>query len=414
MYKAASCNRRAVKHGLACTNVVPPLIESSELMLNEPVLACSLHQVSPTYRAISPTASAKPLAVDFFAGSGLVTTALNPNFCVAWANDICAKKADVYRSNHLGDNFVLGPIERLTGKDLPIATLSWASFPCQDLSLAGNMEGIESPRSGLVWHWLRVMDEMATRPPIVVAENVAGLVSAKKGEHYRQLHQSLLQRDYRVGAMIIDAANWIPQSRPRVFVVGVQKSVRTDGFEDAWPDWHHPTPIQRVAKGLDGWIWWRLPPPRATRKNLEDIIDISAPCDSEAKRDHNLSLIPPHHCQKLRRYIDAGFRVFPGYKRTRQGRQVLELRFDGMAGCLRTPEGGSSRQFLVLWRNGAFDTRLLTVREVALLMGATERYKLPGSYNDGYKAMGDAVVVPVVKHLSQHLLAPLAARITWT
>ncbi len=414
MYDAASYNGRAVEHHLACTNVMAPLIELRHPMLKEPVVARSLHQVSPTYRVVSSTGRANPQAIDFFAGSGLVTAALKPNFSVVWANDICEKKAHVYRSNHQDYHFILEPIERLTGGNLPTAALSWASFPCQDLSLAGNMEGIESPRSGLVWHWLRVMDEMATRPPIVVAENVTGLVSAEKGKHYRQLHQSLLQRDYRVGAMIIDAAHWVPQSRPRVFVVGVQKSVLTDGLEDAWPSWLHPIPIQRAAKGLEGWVWWRLPPPLTTRKNLQDIIDFSAPCDPKAKRDHNLSLIPPHHRQKLRRYVDAGFRVFPGYKRTRQGRQVLELRFDGMAGCLRTPEGGSSRQFLVLWRNGALETRLLTVKEVALLMGATKRYKLPGSYNDGYKAMGDAVAVPVVKYLSQHLLAPLAARITWT
>jgi DNA (cytosine-5)-methyltransferase 1 len=91
-------------------------------------------------------------------------------------------------------------------------------------------------------------------------------------------------------------------------------------------------------------------------------------------------------------------------------RQRLELRFDGVAGCLRTPAGGSSRQVLVIVEGGAVKTRLLGAREAARLMGAPENFKLPGSYNAAYKAMGDAVAVPVARWLAEHLLAPLAAR----
>jgi DNA (cytosine-5)-methyltransferase 1 len=88
----------------------------------------------------------------------------------------------------------------------------------------------------------------------------------------------------------------------------------------------------------------------------------------------------------------------------------LELRFDGLAGCLRTPKGGSSRQLLVSIEKGLIRTRLLTVRECARLMGAPDSFKIPGSYNDGYGAMGDAVAVPVTKWLSNNLLAELASR----
>ncbi len=47
------------------------------------------------------------------------------------------------------------------------------------------------------------------------------------------------------------------------------------------------------------------------------------------------------------------------------------------------------------------------MREAARLMGAPDSYKIPGSYNDGYTAMGDAVAMPVARYLAQHLLAPL-------
>ena len=72
------------------------------------------------------------------------------------------------------------------------------------------MEGIQASRSGLVWQWLRVMDEMKQRPPIVVAENVVGLVSADKGKHYKALHRALVKRGYKVGPIELDASLWVP------------------------------------------------------------------------------------------------------------------------------------------------------------------------------------------------------------
>src|SRR5260221_6592192 len=91
-----------------------------------------------------PTASTKLPFLDFFAGSGLVTEAVKPYFTAVWANDSCKKKAAVYCAYHPKDRFRLGSIHTITGAELPRSTLSWASFPCQDLSLAGNLQGIAS------------------------------------------------------------------------------------------------------------------------------------------------------------------------------------------------------------------------------------------------------------------------------
>lgn len=363
--------------------------------------------------AITTTAdvSVKPSFLDFFAGSGLVTEALKPYFTVIWANDVCPKKAAIYRANHPHENFHLGSIDAIEGKMLPRALLSWASFPCQDLSLAGHQKGISSTRSGLVWSWLRIMDAMSSRPPIVVAENVVGLVSAHGGRHYRQLHKALVERGYRVGALLLDARHWTPQSRPRVFVVGVEQKVNITDFRDHTPGWAHSRAIQKAAVKLPNWIWWRLPTPARRTLSLESVIDFHTPSDDSQRTERNLSLIPPAHRERLTNALQLGETIIPGYKRTRNGRQVLELRFDGVAGCLRTPEGGSSRQVLIIAQNGTLHTRLLTVQEAARLMGAPKRYKIPGSYNDGYKAMGDAVVVPAVRHLARHLLFPLAQRV---
>ncbi|WBA81357.1 DNA cytosine methyltransferase [Endozoicomonas sp. GU-1] len=356
----------------------------------------------PDYSAISK----KPASADFFAGSGLATEGLKDFFDSVWANDICAKKQAVFAANHSPEIFTLDSIENIKGDKLPRHSLSWASFPCQDLSLAGNMGGITSSRSGMVWQWLRILDEMREAPAVLVAENVRGLVSGKNGENYLALHNALLERQYNVGAVLIDAVHWVPQSRPRIFVIAVRKSTDISGFITDSPTWAHPKAIQAIASKATDWTWWNIPAPSTPMHPLEKIIELDAPFDSEETVNHHLSLIPKSHFDKLEAAVKKGQKVFPGYKRIRNGQQVLEVRTDGLAGCLRTPTGGSSRQQLVIYRNGKFGTRLLTVKEAAQLMGA-HKYQIPGTYNQGYKAMGDAVVVPVVRHLAEHLLYPL-------
>lgn len=350
---------------------------------------------------------ARPPFLEFFAGSGLVSHALNPYFSEAWANDICPKKAAVFRANHEGAPFALCSISDVNGERLPPGVLSWASFPCQDLSLAGNGEGILAKRSGLVWEWLRVMDEMPRRPPLLAAENVVGLVSAGEGAHYRELHMALVKRGYKAGAVLLDAVHWLPQSRPRIFVIAVDARMRIpQKLANEKPTWAHTAAIQKAAAGLDGWVWWNLPKPEKHSATLSEVIDFSLPCQDSTTSQKNLAMIPPEHMRKLR---ECGLSAVPGYKRIRNKKQVLELRFDDIAGCLRTPTGGSSRQYLVIRQGNEWRTRILSPREAARLMGAPESFKLPGSFNDGYKAMGDAVAAPVAAYLAQHLLSPLAA-----
>lgn len=357
--------------------------------------------------------------LDFFAGSGLVTEGLRDRFHALWANDICPLKAKVYRSNHSDRHFLLKSIEHVNGQDLPKASMAWASFPCQDLSLAGKLLGIGASRSGLVWHWLRILKEMPEQPPVLVAENVIGLVSAGGGENYRALHKALASQGYRVGAIVLDAARWVPQSRPRVFVIAVERGIDLEGLTDTEANWLHPKSVCVAASGLEDFVWWKMDMPPSRKSKLSDLIDFDVPCDGAEKMKKNISLIPRKHLQRL---LHSGqlMKVAPGYKRTRNGKQVLELRFDGLAGCLRTPEGGSSRQYLVIPREYRVDTRLLTIRETARLMGAPDSYLLPGAndrfsieggYNQGYKAMGDAVAVPVARYLSENILTPVVGRV---
>ena len=345
--------------------------------------------------------------LDFFAGSGLVSAAMGNQFETIWANDISEKKAVVFNAN-IGSNVLdVRPIEDVNGAQLPSVDLSWGSFPCQDLSLAGDMNGLYASRSGLFWHWLRVMDEMEERPPVIVAENVVGLVSAENGRYYITVHEELAKRGYNVGAVMLDAIHWVPQSRKRIFVIAVKENIDISAFTCDAPSWCHPSPVVNVATKVTKWIWWYLPKPTKCSMTVADVIEFNAPCDNEKERNAKLNLIPKEKLESIIKDSKNTCRVYTGYKRTRNHHQVLEVRTDGIAGCLRTPCGGSSRQIVLIAENGNVKARLLTVRETARLMGAPDSFKLPGSYNDGYMAMGDGVVFPVAKYLSENLLAPM-------
>lgn len=344
-------------------------------------------------------------ALDFFAGSGLVTLGLAPAFDTVWANDICPKKARTYAANHGAEHLHLGSVAEVRGADLPGADLAWASFPCQDLSAAGRRAGIHGERSGLVWDWLRVLDAMPERPKIAVAENVVGLLTANGGADYRTLHAALTDRGYRVGTVLLDAIRWVPQSRPRVFVIAVRDDLRMpEALLGEDPGWAQPPSVVRAQARLPQMLWWDLPEPAPRETHLADLIIPEAPVHAPERTHSLLGSLSAAHADRVRAVSRL---AAAGYVRTRLGVPRLELRFDGVAGCLRTPKGGSSKQVLLMKAGADVRTRTLTAREAARLMGAPDSYALPGSETDGYAAMGDAVAVPVTRFLAERVLAPV-------
>ena len=137
----------------------------------------------------------------------------------------------------------------------------------------------------------------------------------------------------------------------------------------------------------------------------------------------NARLTPKGREILVRRIVNGGLRVEEAaqasgvsvrtaYKRTRQdesGRKVqrAEIRFDNIAGCLRTPAGGSSRQFVVVVEGRKVRSRLISSRETARLMGLPDEYILPKNYNEAYHLTGDGVVVPVVRFLANEIVEPI-------
>ena len=191
---------------------------------------------------------------------------------------ILVNKKQLYIKQILALNyFELDDIKNVQGKDLPFAHLSWASFPCQDLSLAGSLGGIYASRSGLVWEWLRVLDEMAEKPKLLLLENVTGLLSTNDGGNYRILHSSLVDRGFVCGAIVLNASCFVPQSRPRVFIIAVNQNCQIPSdLMGEEPCWLHNKAAVRLGEVLPNWVWWKTEKPQHCDKTLKDIVDQEA------------------------------------------------------------------------------------------------------------------------------------------
>lgn len=366
---------------------------------------------------------------EFFAGGGMARLGLGAEWRCAFANEWDPVKARTY-SEFFGpdpeplveDVAALSP-DRLPGK----AALSWASFPCQDLSLAGAGAGLNGGRSGTFfafWDLMRALHDRQRAPGIIVLENVVGLLSSHGGRDFRAILEMTAGLGYVVGAVVVDAVHFLPQSRPRLFVIAV-RARRSDlrAFEAPGPvrPWHP----KRLVEGFDSmspalrkkWVWWRLPQPEERPPSLGDLI-LESPNDvpwrTPEETAYLVSLMSDLNRDKLQRAQAAGRRlVGTVYRRSRPGEnrksvQRAELRLDGVAGCLRTPAGGSSRQIVLEIDGARLRSRLLSAREAARLMGLPDAYMLPRGYNDAYHLIGDGVGVPVVGFLERHLLNPLA------
>jgi DNA (cytosine-5)-methyltransferase 1 len=357
---------------------------------------------------------------EFFAGGGMARAGLGPAWRCLFANDFDPLKARTYRDNWGGEDLREGDVWALSAADLPgRADLAWASSPCQDFSLAGARAGLAGGRSSAFlgfWRLIEALDGEGRAPRAVVLENVGGLLSSHGGADFTQVCAHLVERGYRFGAVEVDASAFLPQSRPRVFVIAV-RGVVSAGLADAPGPFHSPAVRQaqaRLPPALqNGWIWWRLGAPAARNARLADLLapDADAVWRSPAQTHALIDQMNPAHRARL---VAAGGRVVgAAYRRIRRegGRRVqrAELRLDGLAGCLRTPGGGSSRQFLIIAEAGQVRSRLLTAREGARLMGLPDDYRLPASQSAGLKVVGDGVAAPVVRHLAQHLLEPLLA-----
>ncbi|MDQ1238420.1 MAG: (cytosine-5)-methyltransferase 1 [Thermodesulfobacteriota bacterium] len=356
---------------------------------------------------------------EFFAGIGLMRIGLEQEgWKAVFANDIAQDKFQMY-SDHFGENdghFLVGDIHELDAEQVPTVGMATASFPCNDLSLAGMRKGLGGKQSSAYWGFVRILDQMGDRrPPIVLLENVAGFLSSHGGRDFQAALESLNKLGYAVDAFIIDAARFVPQSRVRLFVIGHLCSGDWQ-LRESLAFYESPVRPKALAQFIFGhpeiiWGLRDLPPPPDGAPSLSEILE-DLPDDSpywwtKERSDYLVGQMSERHYEQLRRMMgQQQWSWGTVFRRIRKGRSMGELRTDGIAGCLRTPRGGSGRQILVQAGYGTVKARLLTPRECARLMGA-DRFVVKVPLNQALFGFGDAVCVPVVAWIARHYLNPL-------
>ncbi|WP_426000780.1 DNA cytosine methyltransferase [Caulobacter sp. DWR1-3-2b1] len=370
-----------------------------------------------------------PKFYEFFAGGGMARMGLGPNWTCLFANDFDFKKGLTYQANFGSDALKVADIRAITPADLPgLADLMWGSFPCQDLSLAGVGAGLRGERSGTFypfWDVVRALKAEGRAPRLIALENVCGTLTSHGGQDFEAICRTFVEVGYRWGALVINADLFVPQSRPRLFVIGVRADVAIDPAllspEPLAP--FHTRGICRAVEALPRalraqMLWWNVPTPSHRVSTFAEEIEehpTSVTWHTPAETEQLLAKMSPLNNAKVTAAMRAGRRMVGGvYKRTRLNEkgvkvQRAEVRFDDVAGCLRTPAGGSSRQVILVVDGQKIRSRLISARETARLMGLPDDYKLPRNYNEAYHLTGDGVVVDVVRHLSQHIFEPLLA-----
>ncbi len=310
------------------------------------------------------------------------------------------------------------------------AMLATASFPCIDLSLAGQMRGLDGKHSGTLFGFIRAMQRLKERglmPPVVMLENVVGLVSGKSGEEFKKTCHAVAELGYYIDALIVDAKHFVPQSRARLFIIGIMPEMLTLDMKDD-EKWRAEMERRNSAAGKNlyeamksmrlatGWIAFPLPSLPSVRNNIAAYIDIDDEqlWWSEEEVTKHLNRTSKLHRQQLEWLQQAGQTwIGTGFRRIREGTTRVEVRFDGIAGCLRTANGGSARQIVVVIQDGILRMRWMTPREYARLQGAPD-FKILKGVNQSLTGFGDGVCVPVIEWIDANILTPICTQTAQT
>jgi len=354
-------------------------------------------------------------AADFFAGIGLASLGFTrQQWQVKFAVDHSVAKQQMYEKQFGADHFHRKSIEDVSGRDLPKVSLAHASFPCTDISLAGSRAGIDAGESSAFWHFIRVLretgyDDGPGQPPFVLIENVEGLISSGNGNDLRDILRALNELGYSTDLLLINARHFVPQSRVRLFITGVfgvaaQTALQIDEQLSKSHDVRNPRIREFIRKHHQiAWYLRDIPELPKSKRRLNYIIDEGAEWWPEERTEYLLNQMFDRHkreIDRLKRLKTWSYRTVFRRMRLRDGkkRSTAEMRTDEIAGCLRTPKGGSARQIVLRIGRGQVCARLLNARETARLMGADD-FELSDdlSLNDALFGFGDAVCVPVIQ-----------------
>ena len=343
----------------------------------------------------SKAAGAPPFTfIDLFAGIGGMRRGFEAigGKCV-YTSEYNKYAVETYKANYACDHEVAGDITEINANDIPAHDVLLAGFPCQPFSIAGvskknalNMpHGFRCESQGTLFFDLaHIIREH--KPYAFLLENVKNLVNHDKGRTFKIIFKTLSKElgynlTLKRGVKVIDARAWVPQHRERIFIVGFRE--RNDfTFENMpLPDPCEGPKLSAILHPEDG----------------TESAEGHYTCGKDARVSDKYTL-----SDKLWAYLQA---YAEKHRKRGNGFGFGLVGPDDVARTLsaRYYKDGSE----ILIRQDGKNPRRLTPRECARLMGFDEpgqsSFKIPVSDVQAYKQFGNAVAVPVVEAIAQHM-----------
>ena len=331
--------------------------------------------------------------IDLFAGIGGMRKAFDElgGKCVFTSEwDKYAQRT--YQANYHNDHGIAGDITQIDAADIPEHDILVAGFPCQPFSIAGvskknalgRPHGFADKTQGTLFFDVARIIEYH-RPKAILLENVKNLGSHDKGKTFQVICDTLRELGYFFDANIIDAINWVPQHRERIFIVGFREDCdfSFDRFE--YPAQPELPKIQSILHPEDGMEPEEAPYTVGPTAKISDKYTLS---------DHLWEYLQKYAEKHKARGNGFGFGLVGPEDTTR----TLSARYY---------KDGSE----ILVRQKGKNPRRLTPRECARLMGfdspTGSNFIIPVSDTQAYRQFGNAVVVPVVRAVGQYMLGYL-------
>jgi len=309
----------------------------------------------------------KNSVVSLFSGAGGLDLGFkHAGFELLWANDFDKDAVETYKAN-IGSECVLGDISTISSDLIPDSDVIIGGFPCQGFSMANTKRHVLDERNSLYLQYIRILKEK--QPKIFVAENVKGILSLGKGEVIKGIVEDFSNSGYRVKYKLLNAADFgVPQTRMRVFIVGVRNDLNVD-FE--FPERTHS------KNGSDGYLPWVT-----VKEALSHLPDP----DGE-----NSNAVPNNEYSQYKL-------VMNGYLGKRPLNENLPA---------PTVTGRGDRKGGVVILPHPNGLRRMTVRELATIQSFPTNFYFKGSKTDCYRQIANAVPVGLSSSVAKSVLTVL-------
>lgn len=284
---------------------------------------------------------------------------------IVWANDINKDGVETYKKN-VDKKIVLGDIRKIQTNDIPDGDILVGGFPCLGFTIANIRRRKEDPRNLLYLEMIRYLREK--QPPLLLAENVPGILNLAKGEAIKAIMQDFDEAGYDVKYKILNAANYgAPQKRRRVIFLGKRKDLN---IKLSYPS---PTHAKIPVKTIDG----------RTLKKWKTLKDAIGDLPVDIEKTNIANHVGTNHKVKITGYL--GNRLL----KWNEPAPTIMGRGSRTGGPVIPPHPSLKRR--------------LTVRECARIQTFPDDFIFSGSVSSKFAQVGNAVPPLLAFHIGKAL-----------